>query len=50
MDSYLTLEVTEWGISFSTAQLDWYLSWLGLGIVLASVVAYKVYQYFRKDK
>lgn len=42
MDNYFRLELDSWGLSFSAAQFAGNLSWLGMGIILAGVVAYKV--------
>ena len=44
MDSYLTIELDSWGFTFSTAQFYTSVSWLGLGIALVSVVAYKIWK------
>lgn len=50
MDRYLTLELNSWGISFSTAQFDFYLSWLGLLIATLSVVGYRIAKKYKKGR
>ena len=42
MDRYLLIELGSDGIAFETAQFDFYASWLGIGIAIVSVVAYKI--------
>jgi hypothetical protein len=42
MDQYFKLELDSWGLSFSGAQVYGGISYLGIGIVIAGVVAYKV--------
>ena len=42
MDRYLLIELGSDGIAFETAQFDFYASWLGIGLVIFGVVAYKV--------
>ena len=49
MDRYLLIELGSEGIAFETAQFDFYASWLGIGIAIVSVVAYKIYR-TRKGK
>jgi multidrug transporter EmrE-like cation transporter len=44
MDRYLLIELGSEGIAFETAQFDFYASWLGIGIAIVSVVAYKIYR------
>jgi multidrug transporter EmrE-like cation transporter len=44
MDRYLLIELGAEGIAIETAQADFYASWLGIGIVIVSVVAYKIYK------
>lgn len=44
MDRYLLIELGSEGIAFETAQFDFYASWLGIGIAILSVVAYKIYR------
>ena len=44
MDRYLLIELGAEGIAIETAQADFYTSWLGIGIVIVSVVAYKIYK------
>jgi multidrug transporter EmrE-like cation transporter len=44
MDRYFLLEFSSDGIALETAQVDFYASWLGIGIVLVSIIAYKVYK------
>ena len=44
MDRYLLIELGSDGIAFETAQFDFYASWLGIGIAIVSVVAYKIYR------
>lgn len=49
MDKYLEIELDSWGFTFSTAQVYFSLSWLGLGIVALGVIAYKVYKHYKAD-
>jgi len=49
MDRYLLIELTADGFALETAQIDLYASWLGIGLVVLSVVAYKIYK-IRKGK
>ena len=49
MDRYLVIDLTSEGLAFETAQFDFYATWLGMGIALVSVVAYKIYR-TRKGK
>ena len=44
MDRYLLIELGSDGLAFETAQFDFYASWLGIGIAIVSVVAYKIYK------
>ena len=44
MDRYFLLEFGSEGIALETAQFDLYLTWLGLGIAIVSVIAYKIYK------
>lgn len=44
MDRYLLIQLTEEGLAVETAQMDFYLSWFGMGIILVSVIAYKIYR------
>jgi multidrug transporter EmrE-like cation transporter len=44
MDRYLLIELGSDGIAIETAQIDFYASWLGIGLVVLSVVAYKIYK------
>jgi hypothetical protein len=44
MDRYLLIELGAEGIAFETAQFDFYASWLGIGLITLSVVAYKIYK------
>lgn len=45
MDRYFLLEFGSEGIALETAQVDFYASWLGIGLITLSVVAYKIYKY-----
>jgi len=49
MDEYLTIELTEWGFTFSTAHLDIYISWLGLGFIVAGLITYKLIKRFKRS-
>ena len=49
MDRYLVIDLTSEGLAFETAQFDFYATWLGIGIAIVSVVAYKIYR-TRKGK
>jgi len=42
MDRYLLIEIGSDGLAFETAQFDFYASWLGIGVFIVSVVAYKI--------
>jgi hypothetical protein len=42
MDRYLLIELGSDGLAFETAQFDFYASWLGIGVFIVSVVAYKI--------
>jgi hypothetical protein len=44
MDRYFLIELGSEGIAIETAQIDFYASWLGLGLIVLSVVAYKIYK------
>jgi hypothetical protein len=44
MDRYLLIELGKEGLAFETAQFDFYASWLGIGIVIVSVVAYRIWK------
>jgi hypothetical protein len=44
MDRYLLIELGSDGLAFETAQFDFYASWLGIGLFIVSVVAYKVWK------
>ena len=44
MDTYLDIELDSYGLMISGAQAYISISWLGLGIALVSVVAYKIYK------
>ncbi len=44
MDRYFLLELGSEGIAIETAQIDFYASWLGIGLIVLSVVAYKIYR------
>ncbi len=44
MDRYFLIELGSEGIAIETAQLDFYASWLGIGLFVVSVVAYKIYK------
>ena len=39
---YLEIELDTYGFMFSTAPLYFSVSWLGIGLVLVGVIAYKV--------
>ena len=39
---YLEIELDTYGFMFSTAPLYFSVSWLGMGLVLVGVIAYKV--------
>ncbi len=50
MDRYFSLELDSYGLTVSGAQGYASVSWLLMGIVALSVVCYKIYKYYRKDK
>jgi len=41
---YLEIELDSWGFMFSTAPLYFSVSWLGIGIGIVAVIAYKVFK------
>jgi len=41
---YLEIELDSWGFMFSTAPLYFSVSWLGIGIGVVAVIAYKVFK------
>jgi len=48
MDRYLLIELGSDGIALETAQLDLYASWLGIGLVVLSVVGYRIIKKVRE--
>ena len=42
MDRYLLIELGAEGVAIETAQIDLYASWLGIGLVVFGLIAYKV--------
>jgi hypothetical protein len=48
MDRYLLIELGSEGIAFETAQFDFYASWLGIALVILSVVGAKIYKKAKK--
>lgn len=44
MDRYLEIELDSYGLMISTAQFYTSVSWLGLGIAIVGVIAYKVFR------
>jgi hypothetical protein len=50
MDRYFLLEFGAEGIALETAQLDLYASWLGIALVVLSVVGYRIIKTIRKAK
>lgn len=44
MDRYLTIELDSYGFTLSTAQFYTSVSWLGMGIALVGLIAYKVFR------
>jgi hypothetical protein len=44
MDRFFLIELGSEGIAIETAQADFYASWLGIGIAIVSVVAYKIWK------
>ena len=44
MDRYLVIDITNDGLAFETAQFDFYLSPLGMALVVVGVIAYKIYK------
>ena len=47
---YLDIELTGWGLTFDSAPLYFNLSWLGLGLILAGLVAFKLFKRFKGAK
>lgn len=50
MDRYLLIDLGSEGIAIETAQVDFYASWLGIGLVVLSVVGYKIYKKLKNRK
>lgn len=50
MDRYLLIELGSEGIAIETAQLDLYASWLGIALVILSVVGYRIIKTLKKGK
>ena len=50
MDRYLSIELDSFGLHISGAQGYASISWLLMGIVLVSVVGYKIVKRIRKGK
>jgi hypothetical protein len=48
MDTYLEITLNEYGLSFSSAQIYFDLSWLALGLIALSVVGYKITKRIKK--
>jgi hypothetical protein len=44
MDKYLDIELDSYGLMISGAQAYISVSWLGMGLAILSVVAYKIYK------
>ena len=44
MERFFLLEFGSDGLLLETAQFDFYATWLGIGIAIVSVVAYKIYK------
>ena len=40
----MTIELDTYGFMFSTAPLYFSVSWLGIGIGIVSLIAYKIYK------
>jgi hypothetical protein len=47
---YLEIELDTYGFMFSTAPLYFSVSWLGIGIGIVSIIAYKIYKRTRNKK
>jgi len=47
---YLEIELDTYGFMFSTAPLYFSVSWLGIGIGIVSIIAYKIYKRIRNKK
>ena len=48
MDRYFLIDLTGDGLAIETAQVQFYASWLGIGLVILSVVGYKIYKHYKK--
>ena len=48
MDRYLLIELGSEGIAIETAQADFYASWLGIALVILSVVGYRIIKRIKK--
>jgi hypothetical protein len=50
MDRYFLLEFGQEGIALETAQLDLYASWLGIALVILSVVGVRIIKKYKKGR
>ena len=48
MDRYLLIELGSEGIAIETAQADFYASWLGIALVVLSVLGVRLYKRIKK--
>jgi cytochrome oxidase assembly protein ShyY1 len=48
MDRYLLIELGSEGLAFETKNLDFYVSWFGIGLAVAVFVAVKVTKRYRR--
>ena len=48
MDRFLLIELGAEGIAIETAQADFYASWLGIALVVMSVVGYRIAKKYKK--
>lgn len=47
---YVGISVDSWGLTFNTAPLYFNLSWLGLGLILAGLISFKLFKRFKGAK
>lgn len=50
MDKYLEIEIDSYGFMINGAQGYLSLSWLGIGLVVLSVLGVKIYKKVREDR
>lgn len=48
MSRYLLIELSSDGLAFETKNLDFYVSWFGIGLAIAGIIAVKVIKKYRR--